>query len=89
MNDDKIPIRFTAVERQPPRVSPAPRVGPAQRVERGPIKPPAGPPKNADRSGSRHGAITNKINNWRSYKEWAEKIRGTWDEKSRTIRRRG
>jgi hypothetical protein len=38
-------------------------------------------PKNAERMRGRHDAITNKFNNWRSYKEWAEKIRGTWVEK--------
>ena len=29
----------------------------------------------------RHAAITDNLKNWRSYKEWAEKIRGTWQEK--------
>jgi len=40
-----------------------------------------GVPKNAERIRGRHAAITNNFNNWRSYKEWAEKIRGTWVEK--------
>ena len=38
-------------------------------------------PKNAERIRGRHAAITNNFNSWRSYKEWAEKIRGTWVEK--------
>jgi hypothetical protein len=40
-----------------------------------------GVPKNAERMRGRHAAITNNFNNWRSYKAWAEKIRGTWEEK--------
>jgi hypothetical protein len=42
--------------------------------------PEAGVSKNAGRIRGRHAAITNNLNNWRSYKEWAEKIRGTWKE---------
>lgn len=40
-----------------------------------------GVPKNAERIRARHAAITNNFNTWRSYKSWAEKIRGTWEEK--------
>jgi len=40
-----------------------------------------GAPKNAERIRGRHAAIINNFNNWRSYKSWAEKIRGTWEEK--------
>jgi hypothetical protein len=29
----------------------------------------------------RHGAITTNLYNWHSYKNWAEKVRGSWDEK--------
>jgi hypothetical protein len=38
-------------------------------------------PKDAERSRGRHAAITTNFNNWRSYKEWAQKIRGTWQDK--------
>jgi hypothetical protein len=38
-------------------------------------------PRNAERIRGCHARITNKFNNWRSYKEWAEKIRGTREEK--------
>lgn len=31
--------------------------------------------------GGRHAAITNSLYNWHSYKNWADKIRGSWDEK--------
>jgi hypothetical protein len=33
------------------------------------------------KTGGRLGAITNNLYNWHSYKNWAEKIRGSWDEK--------
>jgi hypothetical protein len=36
--------------------------------------------KNASRIRARHAAITNNCDNWRSYKAWVEKIRGTWKE---------
>jgi hypothetical protein len=36
--------------------------------------------KNPGRIRGRHTAITNNFNDWRSYKEWAEKIRSTWKE---------
>jgi hypothetical protein len=38
-------------------------------------------PENAERIRGRHAAITNNFNSWRSYKAWAEKIRGTWEKK--------
>ena len=40
-----------------------------------------GVPKNAERIRDRHAAITDNFNSWRSYKAWAEKIRGTWEDK--------
>jgi hypothetical protein len=40
-----------------------------------------GVPKNAERIRGRHAAITDNFNNWRSYNLWAEKIRGTWEDK--------
>jgi hypothetical protein len=50
-------------------------------LETGAIKPATTAPKNAERIRGRHATITNQFNNWRSYKEWAERIRGTWEEK--------
>ncbi|HEY5264085.1 MAG TPA: hypothetical protein VIJ37_03770 [Steroidobacteraceae bacterium] len=38
-------------------------------------------PRDAFKTGGRHAAITNNLYNWHSYKSWAEKIRGSWDEK--------
>jgi hypothetical protein len=53
----------------------------AARLETGTVKPAATVPTNAGRTHGRHAAITNNFNNWRSYKEWAERIRDTWETK--------
>ena len=53
----------------------------AARLETGTVKPAATVPKNAERVQRRHAAITNNFDNWRSYKEWAARIRGTWETK--------
>jgi hypothetical protein len=37
--------------------------------------------KRSEKPGGRHGAITNTLYSWHSYKNWAEKMRGTWEEK--------
>jgi hypothetical protein len=69
MRDSKTPTRLAKVLHR------------AVRPETGAVKPAATVPKNAERIHGRHAAITNNCNSWRSYKEWAEKIRGTWEEK--------
>jgi hypothetical protein len=38
-------------------------------------------PREAYKTGGRHAAITNHLYNWHSYKNWAEKIRGSWEDK--------
>jgi hypothetical protein len=70
MSDSKIPSRF------------AKALLPPAGVETHAVNKAATAPKNAERARARHAAITNNFNNWRSYKEWAEKIRGTWEEKT-------
>jgi hypothetical protein len=37
--------------------------------------------KRGEKIGGRHAAITNTLYNWHSYKNWADKMRGTWEEK--------
>jgi hypothetical protein len=69
MSDSKTPTRLTKV------------LHPAARPETDAVKPAATVPKITERVQGRHAAITNNFNNWRSYKEWAERIRGTWGEK--------
>jgi hypothetical protein len=53
----------------------------AATLDTGAVKPAATEPRKAERIRGRHAAITNSFNSWRSYKQWAEKIRGTWEEK--------
>jgi hypothetical protein len=74
MSDSKTPTRFVKVLL---------RAGP---LETGAVKPAATEPRNAERIRGRHAAITNNFSNWRSYKEWAEKIRGTWEGKKYAVK---
>jgi hypothetical protein len=69
MNDSKIPTRYTGVDRRAPRTEP------------GGLKSGAAVPRDAYKTGGRHAAITNNLYNWHSYKNWTDKIRGTWDGK--------
>ena len=69
MSDSKTPTRIAKV------------LARAARPEPDAVKPTVSVPKNAERIRGRHAAITNNFTNWRSYKEWSEKIRGTWEEK--------
>ena len=68
MSEVKIPTQYTGVDRRAPR------------TETGALKPGAAP-RDLYKTGGRHGAITTSLYNWHSYKNWAEKIRGSWDEK--------
>ena len=34
------------------------------------------------RARARHSAITRNLNTWSSYKSWADRVRGTWDEEA-------
>ena len=68
MSEVKNPTRYSGVDRRAPRTEP------------GVPKPPIAP-RDLYKTGGRHGAITNTLYNWHSYKNWAEKVRGSWDEK--------
>ena len=48
---------------------------------RAPRAEPGAAQREVFKTGGRHGAITNTLYNWHSYKNWAEKIRGSWEEK--------
>jgi len=66
MSEFKNQTRYNGADRRAPRTEPGVvKPGAAQRVI----------------YGGRHGAITNNLYNWHSYKNWAEKIRGSFDEK--------
>ncbi len=66
MSESKLAARYTGVDRSAPRDD----GGAGGSAPREPYKP-----------GGRHSAITNQLYNWHSYKNWAEKIRGSWDDK--------
>ncbi|MEA3197881.1 MAG: hypothetical protein QOF32_1933 [Gammaproteobacteria bacterium] len=69
MSEVKNQNRYSGVDRRTPRTEP------------GILKAGAIAPRDLYKTGGRHGAITNNLYNWHSYKNWAEKIRGSWDEK--------
>jgi hypothetical protein len=77
MTDSKIHTRYTGVDRRTPRAD-APGDKPGAAVPREIY---ANLLKRSEKSGGRHGAITNSLYSWHSYKNWAEKIRGSWEEK--------
>jgi hypothetical protein len=70
MSEIKNQNRYTGLDRRAARTEPP-----------GVVKPGAAAPRDVYKTGGRHGAITNNLYNWHSYKNWAEKIRGSWDEK--------
>lgn len=69
MSDIKNQTRYTGVDRRAPRAEP------------GLGKPGTAAPREVYKTGGRHAAITTSLYNWASYKNWADKIRGTWEEK--------
>ena len=69
MTDMKNPTRYTGLDRRAPRTEP------------GAGKTGSSAPREVFKTGGRHSAITNHLYNFHSYKNWAEKIRGSWDEK--------
>ncbi len=69
MSDVKIRTRYTGVDRRAPRAEP------------GVLASGAIAPREAFKTGGRHGAITTNLYNWHSYKNWAEKARGNWEDK--------
>jgi hypothetical protein len=69
MSDSKNQTRYTGVDRRAPRVEP------------GVAKSGIAVPREVYKTGGRHSAITNNLYNWHSYKNWADKVRGTWEEK--------
>ncbi|HMD74932.1 MAG TPA: hypothetical protein VKG05_13810 [Steroidobacteraceae bacterium] len=73
MTDSKSPSRYHGVDRRAPgadRDAPGgSRDGPVNLLKRG------------EKIGGRHGAITNSLYSWHSYKNWADKMKGSWEEK--------
>jgi hypothetical protein len=69
MSDFKNHTRYSGVDRRAPR---------ADAVV---LKSAPAAPRDLYKSGGRHGAITNNLYNWHSYKNWADKIKGSWEDK--------
>jgi hypothetical protein len=67
MTDSKNQTRYTGVDRRAPRADAA-TTGVAL-------------PRESYKPGGRHAAITNSLYNWHSYKNWADKVRVTWEDK--------
>jgi hypothetical protein len=66
MTDLKNQTRYTGVDRRAPRMEPGAN---------------GASPREVYKPGGRHAAITNSLYNWHSYKNWAEKVRGSWEDK--------
>jgi hypothetical protein len=69
MSDIKKQTRYTGLDRRTPRSEP------------GIVKPGVAAPREPFKTGGRHSAITNNLYNWHSYKNWADKVRGSWEVK--------
>jgi hypothetical protein len=69
MSDIKNQTRYTGIDRRAPRAEP------------GVAKPGSAVPRQAFKTGGRHAAITTNLYNWHSYKNWADKVRGSWEDK--------
>jgi hypothetical protein len=69
MSDSKIPTRYSGIDRR------------AARVDTSLAKSGTVGPRDVYKTGGRHAAITNNLYSWHSYKNWAEKARGNFDEK--------
>lgn len=74
MGDSKNQTRYTGIDRRTPRVEPG-------AVKSGAAKPGAAAPRETFKTGGRHAAITTNLYNWHSYKTWADKVRGSWEDK--------
>jgi hypothetical protein len=68
MSDFKIKTPYTGVDRRAPRVEGGAAAGAAL-------------PREAYKPSGRHAAITNSLYSWHSYKNWAEKVRVSWEDK--------
>ena len=67
MSDFKLKTRYTGIDRRAPRMEVGPNGAPL--------------PREAYKPGGRHAAITNSLYSWHSYKNWAEKVRVSWEDK--------
>ena len=66
MSDIKNQNRYTGIDRRATRAD----AGTAKAGVAAPFK-----------TGGRHAAITTNLYNWHSYKSWADKVKGSWEDK--------
>ena len=78
MSETKQPSRYKGVDRRQMARSPVPGMAVGPGMTRDAY---ANLLKRAGKVGGRHAAITNSLYSWTSYKNWAEKMRGSWDNK--------
>jgi hypothetical protein len=69
MSDIKNQDRYIGTDRRTPRVEP------------GVAKPADAVPREVFKTGGRHAAITTDLYSWHSYKNWADKVKGSWEDK--------
>ena len=77
MSDTKHQTRYKGVDRRAP-VAPIAGLNAGAGMTRDAY---ANLLKRADKVGGRHAAITNSLYSWHSYKNWAERMRGSWEDK--------
>jgi hypothetical protein len=66
--------RYTGIDRRALPVEPG-------AAKPGAAKSGAAVPREVFKTGGRHAAITTNLYNWHSYKNWADKVRGSWEDK--------
>jgi hypothetical protein len=77
----------TSNRERPPPTAPATPVAP--RADAVPAFPPPGPDTytnwldRTQRARARHSAITQNLYSWANYKNWAERMRTTWDDEKK------
>jgi hypothetical protein len=69
MSDTKQPSRLNALDRRAPN-----------RVAASSVDAYANWLLRSRNVGGRHSAITKNLYNWHNYKNWADKVRGDWDD---------
>lgn len=67
MSYTKKQTRYTGMDRRAPRAAPG-------SAKHGSV------PRHVFKTGGRHAAITTSLYNWHSYKSWADKVRGDWED---------
>jgi hypothetical protein len=72
MNDSKPKTPYRGVDRRAPRAATGAEAGAGDSY--------GGPLKRGAKIGGRHAAITTDLYSWHSYKTWADKMRGNWDD---------